>query len=106
MNLTLQDLQREAATLVGGLPGAVISLENGGFHPKINLMECAELAPAVIADALDFAKGVATEIGVPPVARAWRLVVLRYHSDAAADDWSHGGWAPDLRWEYLSSYVL
>jgi hypothetical protein len=43
---------------------------------------------------------------VPVVARAWRLVLLRYLSDAAGDDWSHGSWSSDVRWEYLSSYVL
>ena len=99
-------LQGEAVTLVDGLPGAVLSPGTSGFHPKINLMEYADLPPAVMADAFDFAKGVAADIGVPSVARAWRLVVLRYHSEAAGDDWSHGAWAPDLRWEYLSSYVL
>jgi len=49
---------------------------------------------------------VAIDVGVPSVARAWRLVLLRYHSEAAGDDWSHGRWASDIRWEYLSSYVL
>jgi hypothetical protein len=59
-----------------------------------------------MADAADFAKGVAIDVGVPVVARAWRLVLLRYLSDAAGDDWSHGSWSSDVRWEYLSSYVL
>ena len=105
-NHPLTVLQGEAVTLVDGLPGVVLPPENRGFHPKITLMEHANLPPAVMAEAFDFAKGVATDIGVPSVARAWRLVVLRYHSEAAGDDWSHGGWAPDLRWEYLSSYVI
>ena len=99
-------LQAESVTLIDGLPGAVQPPENGGFHAKINLMEHAELPAAVMAEAVDFAKGVATDIGVPPVARAWRLVVLRYHSEAAGEDWNHGSWAPDLRWEYLASYDL
>ena len=99
-------LQREAVDLVNELPGVALPPENGGYHPKINLMEYADLPPAVLAEAFDFAKGVATDLGVPPEARAWRLVVLRYHSEAAGDDWSQGGWAPDLRWEYLSSYAL
>jgi len=99
-------LHRDAMTMVQELPGAVPPPENGGFHPKINLMEYAGLPSAVMADASDFAKGVAIDMGVPAVARAWRLVLLRYHSEAAGDDWSHGGWAPDLRWEHLSSYVL
>ena len=89
-NHPLTVLQGEAATLVNGLPGAVLPPESGGFHPKINLMEYADLPPRVMADATDFAKGVATDLGVPPVARAWRLVVLRYHSEAAGGDWSLG----------------
>ena len=69
-------------------------------------MEYADLPLTVMADACEFAKGVAIDVGVPSVARAWRLALLRYHSEAAGDDWSHGRWASDIRWEYLSSYVL
>jgi hypothetical protein len=69
-------------------------------------MEYANLPPIVMADATEFAKGVAKDVGVPVVARAWRLVLLRYHSEAAGDDWSHGSWANDVSWEYLSSYTL
>ena len=105
-NHPLTVLQGEAAVLVGDLPGKVPPPETGGFHPKINLMEYANLPPAVMADACDFAKGVAIDMRVPSVARAWRLVVLRYHSEAAGGDWSQGAWASDLRWEYLSSHAL
>lgn len=99
-------LQREAMTLVDGLPRVVSPLGTGEFQPKINLLEYADLPPAVMADASDFAKGVAADIGVPSITRVWRLVVLRYHSEAAGEDWRHGRWAADLRWEYLSSHVL
>jgi hypothetical protein len=92
--------------MVEALPGAELPPETGDFHPKINLMEYADLPLTVMADACEFAKGVAIDVGVPSVARAWRLVLLRYHSEAAGDDWSHGRWASDIRWEYLSSYVL
>jgi hypothetical protein len=105
-NHPLTVLQREALTLINGLPGAVSPLTSGTSEPRVNLMEHADLPPTVMADALEIARGVAIDVGVPKVARAWRLVVLRYHSQAAGDDWSHGGWAPDLRWEYLSSYVI
>ena len=105
-NHPLTRLHRDAMTLVHELPGAIPPQDSGDFHPKINLMEHADLPSAVMADAAEFAKGVAIDIGVPAVARAWRLVLLRYHSEAAGDDWDHGAWAPDLRWEYLSSYVI
>ncbi|NQW24585.1 MAG: hypothetical protein HQ475_14225 [SAR202 cluster bacterium] len=105
-NHPLSVLQREATAMVHDLPGAVPPPESGEFHPKINLMEFANLPPTVMADASDFAKGVAIDMGVPAVARGWRLVLIRYHSEAAGDDWSHGAWAPDLSWEYLASYVI
>ena len=105
-NHPLTALNRDAMTLVNELPGAVPPPESGEFHPKINLMEHAGLPPVVMADACDFAKGVAIDVGVPAVARSWRLVLLRYRSEAAGDDWSNGGWAADLHWEHLSSYVL
>jgi len=105
-NHSLTILRRDAVALVEALPGAEPPPETGDFHPKINLMEYADLPLAVMADACEFAKGVAIDVGVPSVARAWRLVLLRYHSEAAGDDWSHGRWASDIRWEYLSSYVL
>lgn len=105
-NHLLMALQGEAMTLIEGSPGAVPPPDGKDFHPKINLMEHAGLPPTVMADASDFAKGVAVDVGVPDAARAWRLVLLRYHSEAAGDDWSVGDWATDLRWEYLSSHVL
>ena len=105
-NHPLSILQRDAVTMVGNLPGADLPTEKGEFHPKINLIEYADLPPAVLADATDFAKGVAIDVGVPSVARAWRLSLLRYQSEAAGGDWSHGSWASDVRWENLSSYVL
>ena len=99
-------LYREATSMLEGLPNASLPIDNEIFHPKINLMEYANLPPTVMADAADFAKGVATDVGVPAVALAWRLVLLRYHSDAAGDNWSNGNWASDVSWEHLSSYVL
>ena len=105
-NHPLAILHRDTVTMLEELPGAALPPESGGFHPKINLLEYANLPPAIMADASDFAKGVAIDVGVPSVARAWRLVLLRYHSEAAGDDWGHGSWASDLRWEHLSSYVL
>ena len=105
-NHPLTLLHRDAVEMVDNLPGADLPTEKGEFRAKINLIEYANLPPAVLADATDFAKGVAIDVGVPPVARAWRLSLLRYQSEGAGDDWSHGSWASDVRWENLSSYVL
>ena len=105
-NHPLTRLHDEASLLVRELLGTNLPTENNGYHPKINLMEYANLPPNVMADATEFAKSVAKDVGVPVVASAWRLVLLRYHSEAASDDWSHGSWANDVSWEYLSSYTL
>ncbi len=99
-------LRRDAMIMLAALPGAGLPLERGEFHPRISLIEQADLPSAIMADALDFAKGVAMDVGVPAVARAWRLVLLRYHSESAGDDWSHGSWASDVHWEHLYSYDL
>jgi len=33
-------------------------------------------------------------------------VLLRFESEVAGEDWSHGGWAADLRWNLLASYPI
>ena len=98
-------LHRDASAMVDELPGATLPVEID-YHHKIYLMEHSDLSAGVMSDALYFAQGVATDIGVPDVASAWRLVLLRYHSESAEDDWSHGRWASDVTWEYISSYPL
>jgi len=99
-------LHREALKMLDELPGVVSPPQQEDFHPKIDLLNHADLPAPVMADAAEFARGVAIDVGVPSVARAWRLVLLRYHSDSAGNDWSNGSWASDIRWEHLSSYVL
>ena len=98
-------LHRDVSAMVDELPGATLPVEID-YHHKIYLMEHSDLSAGVMSDALYFAQGVATDIGVPDVASAWRLVLLRYHSESAEDDWSHGRWASDVSWEYISSYPL
>ena len=98
-------LHRDASAMVDELPGATLPVEVDDSH-KIYLMEHSELSAGVMSDALYFGQGVATDIGVPDVASAWRLVLLRYHSEFAEDDWSQGRWASDVSWEYISSHAL
>ena len=40
------------------------------------------------------------------MALSWRLLLTRYSSDAAGDDWSNGRWAADLSWQQLHSHRL
>ena len=105
-NHPLTLLHRDGLKMLDELPGAVSPLQQEDFHPKVDLLDYADLPAPVMADAAEFARGVAIDVGVPSVARAWRLVLLRYHSDSAGNDWSNGSWASDIRWEHLSSYVL
>ncbi|MCS5667735.1 MAG: hypothetical protein NZ876_10155 [Dehalococcoidia bacterium] len=104
-NHPLNILRRAAVVLVEQLPEVTMAATSDYRH-KINLMEHANLPKSVMDDALCFAKEVSVDVGVPEVARAWRLVLLRYHSESAGDDWSNGSWASDISWEYLSSHVL
>jgi hypothetical protein len=46
------------------------------------------------------------DLEIPEETRAWQLVLLRFESDAAGEDWSQGGWAADLRWNLLASYPI
>ena len=56
--------------------------------------------------AVAFADGVVQDLEIPNETRAWQLVLLRFESDAAGEDWSQGGWAADLRWNLLASYPI
>jgi hypothetical protein len=60
----------------------------------------------VFADAVEFAKEVVDGSEMPSMARAWRLLLIRFQSQAAGDDWSDGSWAADLSWQVLSSHEL
>ena len=76
------------------------------YRPHLPLMQFARLPDGVFADAAEFAQAAVADLAVPASTRAWRLPLLRFHSEAAGDDWSGGGWAADLRWEPLSSHPL
>lgn len=76
------------------------------YRPHIALMQHARLSPKVFESAVEFAHGVVRELQVPNSARAWRLALLRFESDAAGQDWDNGRWASDLRWQALDCYPL
>ena len=76
------------------------------YRPHLPLVQFARLPDGVFSDAVEFAQAVVADLRVPATAKAWRLPLLRFHSEAAGDDWSGGGWAADLRWEPLSSHPL
>lgn len=76
------------------------------YRPCVPLMQYAKLPTAVFEDAVEFARAVLTDLQVPGATQAWRLLLLRFISEAAGEDWKGGGWAADLRWELLASYPL
>ena len=69
-------------------------------------MEHADLTPTVFESALVFAMAVLSDLNVPKDTKAWQMVLVRYESDTNDDDWHGGGWAVDLRWQILNSYLL
>ena len=104
----LINLHASVANLVEGTegvdPDAVKSAAE--FQPHLPLLQYARLTDGVFADAVEFARAVAADLQIPSTTQAWRLLLLRFESEAAGDDWSGGRWAADLRWELLASYPL
>ena len=84
----------------------VVLVPEGAYQPHLPLMKYASLPPAVFDDAVDFARAVVTDLKVPAKTQAWRLLLLRFESAAAGDDWGGGRWAADLRWDLLASHPL
>lgn len=76
------------------------------FHPEIILLEYGSFPGAILSDAVEFAAGVAAGLEVHDSATPWRLLLTRYVSNAAGDDWSSGRWAADLSWQQLHSHPL
>jgi 2'-5' RNA ligase len=88
----------------GAVPDLRYSREN--YRPHITLMQFADLSPEVFASAGVFARAVLRDLNVPHDTRAWQMVLVRFESDAAGEDWHDGGWKTDLRWRVLHSYLL
>ena len=76
------------------------------FRPGIALLEYGAFPQEMLADAAQFAEGVASGLDMTEMALPWRLQLTRYSSEAAGEDWSQGRWASDLSWQHLSSHSL
>ena len=101
-------LRGNVVSFLHGAPGVVHDPHADGpiYRPHLPLMQFARLPHSVFSDAVEFAHAAVADLGVPGTTSAWRLHLLRFHSEAAGDDWSGGGWAADLSWEPLSSHPL
>lgn len=104
----LANLHGSVAGLLEGLEGFKPDSvdDSGEFRPHLPLLQYARLPNGVFADAVEFAGAVAADLQIPSGTQAWRLLLLRFESDAAGDDWSAGSWWADLRWELLASHPL
>ena len=104
----LSELHMDLTGMLRDTPGIVAGLlsQHGEYRPHLPLMQHAKLPGPVFSDAVEFARAVAADLQIPSGTQAWRLLLLRFESDAAGDDWSGGSWAADLRWELLASYPL
>ncbi len=76
------------------------------FRPAVTLLEYGNFPEAILQDAARFADGVASGLDMTETAMPWRLLLTRYSSEAAGDDWSNGRWASDLSWQLLSSHAV
>ena len=76
------------------------------FRPRISLLEFGGLPPAILDDATEYARVIVGDLALPVVTQPWRLLALRYSSEAAGDDWSNGRWAADVSWRQQFSYAL
>ena len=100
----LFELQRKAMEAAQGHSSGLYPSEP--FRPAIALLEYGTFPEAILPDAAQFAEGVASGVGMTETGQPWRLLLTRYSSEAAGDDWSNGRWAADLSWQLLSSYPL
>ena len=104
----LHQLHGEVVGLLRNTSGATLEMEHveGDYRPHVPLMQYATLPTDVMSDALEFARGVIGDLAVPESTTAWRLLLVRFQSQAAGEDWSGGRWAADLSWDIVSSYRL
>lgn len=104
----LNALHRRLTDRLGQVPGVTLTsgATQGEFRSRIALMQHADVPAGVLADAVEFARAVVVDLQVPSRTRAWRLLLIRFQSQAAGDDWSDGSWAADLSWRTLSSHEL
>ena len=70
------------------------------------LLQYSGLPDPVFQSAARFAQGVVDGLHLPDQAPLADLLLFRYHSQAAANDWNRGGWAADLSWQILSAFPL
>ena len=100
----LSELQRKAMEAAQSHSAGLYSAHP--FHPGIALLEYGNFPEDILKDAARFAEGVTSGLDMTEMAPPWRLLLTRYSSEAAGDDWSNGRWAADLSWQQMYSHSL
>ena len=73
---------------------------------RLPLMQYANLPEPVFDGAAALAKEILRDLLLPTTARLGQLVMLRFESAAAGENWSEGRWASDLRFQWVSAHPL
>lgn len=104
----LQILHTRIAGLVEGVVDSPEDSTRGSAVSGIYLplMQHANLSPGIFDDAVNFAGAVVNDLALTRTTSAWRLMLARFQSQAAGEDWGHGAWSADVTWELVSSYPL
>lgn len=95
-------IKESLAAVIAPDSGHLLGAED--FPAHIYLMQHASLAPGVLEGAVEFAGVVCQDLEIPETTRAWQLMLVRFQSAAAGDDWSGGRWAADLSWNIVSAH--
>ena len=100
-----QALRRLREAVGQGL--ARFALPGPGEDPiRFALLQHAPLPESVFHSAAHFAEGVVNGLELPRYGALAELVLLRYQSEAAGEDWRGGGWAADLSWQFIGCHPL
>ena len=104
----LKDLRAEVWETLQSSLGSVSDGFAGAedFPAHIYLMQQASLSAGVLEGAAEFAQVVCDDLEIPGATRAWQLMLVRFQSAAASDDWGDGRWAADLSWNIVSAHYL
>ena len=76
------------------------------FRPRIALLQYGEFPKTILVDAARFAEGVADGLDMPEMALPWRLLLTRYSSESAGEDWGNGRWASDISFCQIQSHQI
>ena len=104
----INQLRQELRERLGRIDGLPPLPEIDPDTPPLSLplLQHANLPEPVFQSAAGFAQEVLRELLLPAAARFNQLILLRFESAAAGEDWSDGSWAADLRFQWVNAQPL